>query len=297
MARSVIISCALTGGADSTGINPAVPVTPAEIADEARAAYNAGAAIVHIHVRDPATGKSTDDFEMRRRLFGEVVEDIRKSACPVILNLSTGGGSMLSFQEDNPELAATGSRIQAPLVRVKHILELKPEICSLDVATHNMGDGAMVNSRPMLSAMAKMMLEVGAKPEIEVFDTGHVRLAKHLHAQGHLTDPQPLYQLCLGISWTAEASTESMLSMRNLLPENAQWSAFGISRHQFPMAAQSVLLGGNVRVGLEDNLYLAQGQLAAGNAPLVERAVGIIEAIGENVASVEETRAILNLGG
>ncbi|MDP6174189.1 MAG: 3-keto-5-aminohexanoate cleavage protein [Rhodospirillales bacterium] len=297
MPRSVIISCALTGGADTTGINPAVPVTPAQIADEARAAYNAGAAVVHIHVRDPATGKSTEDFEMRRMLFGEVVEDIRKSACPVVLNLSTGGGSLLSFQEDKPELAAEGSRIQPPLDRVKHILELKPEICSLDVATHNMGDGAMVNSRAMLSSMAEMMASVGAKPEIEVFDTGHVRLANHLIAKGHLKDPKPLYQLCLGIAWTAEASAQSMLTMRDLLPENALWSAFGISRHQFPMAAQSVLLGGNVRVGLEDNLYISQGQLASGNAQLVERAVQIIEAIGEKVASVEETRAILNLGG
>jgi uncharacterized protein (DUF849 family) len=181
-----------------------------------------------------------------------------------------------------------------PEARVEHVLELRPEICSLDVATMNFGPNAMVNVPRHIEAMARMIREAGVKPELEVFDLGHVALAARLIAQGLFAAP-PLLQLCLGIPGGAPASTEAMLVMRNALPAGCIWSAFGISRHQFPMAAQALILGGQVRVGLEDNLYLARGVPAPGNAALVERAVRIVQDLGEHVATPAEARPLLGL--
>jgi len=295
MPDPTIISCAVTGGADTKSMNPVVPVTPKEIAEEALAAHDAGAAIVHIHVRDPETGRATPDPDENARLFEETTEEIRKTGSKVILNLTTGWGGVIGVNPDNPVEPAPGARLKTAEERVAHVLSCKPDICSLDVATMNFGRGTMINSIDMLAAMGKAVQAVGVKPEIEAFDNGHVRLANDLFNKGVLVDERPLYQLCLGIPWGAEASVEGLLTMKSLLPDNAVWSAFGISATEFPMVAAAAITGGNVRVGLEDNLYVARGELAPGNAVLVERAVTIIEAVGGEVASVEEARNILNL--
>ncbi|MBO6784687.1 MAG: 3-keto-5-aminohexanoate cleavage protein [Alphaproteobacteria bacterium] len=288
---SVIISCAVTGAADSTGANPAVPVTPEEIANEAIAANKAGAAIVHIHVRNPETGKASMD----PKLYKEVVDRIRDSGAPVIINLTTGPGARLIPDLDNPSEIAAGSVMKTAEERVEHVVENKPDICSLDVATMNFGDRPMVNAPDMLNKMATLIQDAGVKPELEVFDTGHVRLANHMVETGVIRDEKPLYQLCLGIPWGAPATAEMMMAMRDMLPGNANWASFGISRFEFPMVASAVLLGGHCRVGLEDNLYIARGELASGNAQLVERAVEIVEGMGAEVADEKAAREILGL--
>ena len=290
MAQPVIISCALTGGGDSTGSSPHVPITPAQIAAEALAARKAGAAVVHIHVRDPATGKPSRDVA----LYRETVKLIREAKTDVLINLTTGPGARYVPDPSAPGGVGKGTTMSSPEERVAHVLELKPDICSLDVATMNMGPNAFVNIPAHLQKMAAMIREAGVKPELEVFDLGHIELAKRLIADGLVATP-PFLQLCTGVPWGAPATTEAMLAMRNALPPGAIWSAFGIARHQFPMAAQAVILGGHVRVGLEDNLYLARGELSPGNAPLVERAVAIVRSLGAAVASPEDARGILHL--
>jgi uncharacterized protein (DUF849 family) len=290
--RPIVVSCALTGGGDTSGISPHVPVTPEQIAREALAVRSAGAAIVHIHVRNPATGKPSRDLA----LYRETVERIRDAGTDVIINLTTGPGARFVPDLADPARAGLGSALASPESRVAHVLALRPEICSLDVATMNFGAHAMVNIPRDIEAMARMIREAGVKPELEVFDLGHVALAARMVEQG-LFEAPPFLQLCLGIPGGAPATTEAMLAMRNFLPAGAVWSAFGISRHQFPMVAQAAVLGGNVRVGLEDNLYLSRGELAPGNAPLVERAVRITEALGMEVASPAQARELLGLAG
>lgn len=290
MSRPVIISCALTGGGDSTGSSPHVPITPAEIAAEALAARDAGAAIVHIHVRDPATGKPSRDVA----LYRETVSRIRDANTDVIINLTTGPGARYVPDPAAPGGVGKGTTMASPEDRVAHVLELKPDICSLDVATMNMGPNAFVNVPGHLEKMAVMIRDAGVKPELEVFDLGHIELAKRMIAQGLIAAP-PFLQLCTGIAFGAPSTTEAVLAMRNALPQGALWSGFGISRHQFPMAAQMVILGGHVRVGLEDNLYLSRGNLSPGNAPLVRRAAEIIQALGDTVATPSEARGILGL--
>lgn len=290
MNRPVVITCAVTGGADSVHLSPAVPVTPEQIADAAIAAGQAGAAIAHIHVRDPKTGKPSSNIA----LYREVVSRIRRSGSEVIINLTTGPGAR--FNPDDADLGRTGpdSTLSSPLARIEHVLELQPEICSLDTATFNYGALAMVNVPRHLEEMAGRITASGVKPEAEIFDMGHAVLACDM-AGRKLLGPQPVFQLCLGIPWGAPATTEAMSVMRNLLPAGVTWSAFGIARHQFPMAAQAAVLGGHVRVGLEDNLYLSRGVLAPDNAALVKRAVTIIEAIGYSIASSAVAREILGL--
>jgi uncharacterized protein (DUF849 family) len=290
MARPVIITCAVTGGAPTAKLSPHVPVTPAQIANECIAAAKAGAAVVHIHVRDPETGLGS----MENAHYREVVDRIRGSGIDVLINLTTGPGAMYIPSPEEPGRSAPGSSIALPERRVEHILELRPDICSLDVATHNHGERVFMNVPAHLRRMAELIYSAGVKPEIEVFDTGQARLACDLLDKGHLKAPV-LFQLCLGIAWTAPATTEAMLLMRNMLPPGSLWASFGISRWQFPMAAQAVILGGHVRVGLEDNLYLERGRLSPGNAPLVERAVKIIESIGEKPATPDEARELLGL--
>ena len=291
MARPVIIACAVTGSADSTGVNPAVPVTPEQIANEAIAANKAGAAIVHIHVRNPETGKASMD----PKLYKEVVDRIRDAGAPVIINLTTGPGARFVPELDNPSQAAATTVMKTAEERVAHVVENKPDICSLDVATMNFGDRPMVNAPDMLNKMATLIQDAGVKPELEVFDTGHVRLANHMVETGVIKDDKPLYQLCLGIPWGAPATAEMMMAMRDMLPANANWASFGISRFEFPMVASAVLLGGHCRVGLEDNLYISRGELASGNAQLVSRAKEVIESMGSEVANEKQAREILGL--
>ena len=292
MAQPTIISCALTGGGDSTGTSPHVPITPEQIAAEALAARKAGAAIVHIHVRNPETGKPSRELA----LYRETVSRIRDAGSDVLINLTTGPGARFVPDADNPGVGGKGTTMASPESRMEHVLALRPDICSLDVATMNFGQTAMVNVPAHLQKMATMIREAGVKPELEVFDLGHIELSKRLIADGYIDNP-PFLQLCTGIPWGAPATTEAMLAMRNALPPGAIWSAFGISRHQFPMVAQAMILGGHVRVGLEDNLYLSRGILAPGNTPLVERAVAIIQALGGQVATPSEARTILALAG
>lgn len=292
MAQPTIISCALTGGGDSTGTSPHVPITPEQIAAEALAARKAGAAIVHIHVRNPETGKPSRELA----LYRETVSRIRDAGSDVLINLTTGPGARFVPDADNPGVGGKGTTMASPESRMEHVLTLRPDICSLDVATMNFGQTAMVNVPAHLQKMATMIREAGVKPELEVFDLGHIELSKRLIADGYIGNP-PFLQLCTGIPWGAPATTEAMLTMRNALPPGAIWSAFGISRHQFPMVAQAMILGGHVRVGLEDNLYLSRGILAPGNTPLVERAVAIIQALGGQVATPAEARTILALAG
>ncbi|HEX2216797.1 MAG TPA: 3-keto-5-aminohexanoate cleavage protein [Xanthobacteraceae bacterium] len=290
MSREVIITCAITGSADTVGKHPAIPVTPEQIASSAIEAAKAGATIVHIHVRDPQTGKPSRELAHYR----EVVERIRSSAIDVIINLTTGPGANYIPSEDNPAVGGPGTTLSRPETRVAHIQELRPEICTLDCATLSFGERTFLNAPAHLRVMARLIREAGTIPELEVFDTGHIRLVQRLIEEGALTAP-PMMQLCLGISYGAPATPEAMIMMRNMLPQPCVWAAFGISHQQFPMVAQAVILGGHVRVGLEDNLYLSRGEFAPNNAALVERAVTIVESLGCTPATPAAARKTLGI--
>lgn len=292
MQRKVMIACAVTGSADTPARNPAVPVTPTEIAASAIDAAKAGAAIVHIHVRDPQTTRPSMDGA----LYREVVERIRSSGTDALINLTTGPGARFIPGADDPLKAAPGSTLALPAARVRHVVELRPEICSLDMGSMNMGGQVFVNTPPHLEAMATAIRDANVTPELEVFEAGHLMLAKRMIEAGHIKPPG-LFQICLGISWGQPAAPEAVAYMSGLLPPDCVWFAFGISLHQFPIAAQTVLLGGHVRVGLEDNLYLAKGELAPNNAALVEKAAQIVEILGDQVATPAEARQILKLSG
>jgi len=290
MQRKVMISCAVTGSADSPRKNPAVPVTPVQIAASAIDAAKAGAAIVHIHVRDPQTTLPSMDGA----LYREVVDRIRSSGSDVLINLTTGPGARFVPDMDDPVKPGPGTTMKLPAARVRHVVELKPDICSLDMGSMNMGATVFVNTPSHLEAMAATIRDAGVTPELEVFEAGHAMLARRLIETGHIRAPG-MFQICLGISWGAPATPEAMNYMRGLLPAESTWFAFGISLFQFPMAAQAVLLGGHVRVGLEDNLYLGKGQLAPSNAALVEKAAHIIEVLGDVVASPDDARRMLGV--
>jgi uncharacterized protein (DUF849 family) len=292
MNEEVIITCAVTGAGATAGIHPELPITPRQIADAAIAAAQAGAAVAHIHVRDPETGAPSRKLEYYR----EVVERIRASGVDVIINLTTGMGGDLIVDDAAPTTAAAGSDMVPALERLEHVEALLPEMCTLDCGTMNFDDGdyVAVVTPNQLRAMAARVKELGVKPELEVFDTGQVRLANRLVEEG-LIAGTPLFQLCLGIPYGAPADTRAMMAMIDLLPAGAQWAGFAISRMEMPMVAQAVILGGNVRVGLEDNLYLRRGVFAS-NAELVERAVAVIEALGARALTTSEARVKLGLG-
>ncbi len=291
MSRPVIITCALTGGAELSGKNNAVPVTPREIADSAIEAARAGAAIAHIHVRDPQTRRAS----MKLELYREVVDRIRQSGVDMLINLTTGAGASFIPGAEEPRIPDPRSSLSHPDTRVAHVLELKPDVCSLDVGSMNFGEVVFVNTPAHLRQMARAILDNGTKPELEVFELGHIRLARHLIDSGLIASP-PLFQICLGIPWGAPATSETMLAMRDHLPDGAIWAAFGIGAAQFPMVAQAVLLGGHVRVGFEDNLYLSRGVPAPSNAALVEKAVRIIQELGDHPATPHEARSLLAEG-
>ncbi len=290
MSRPVIITCAVTGGADTSGKNPAVPVTPEQIARSSIDAAKAGAAIVHLHVRDPQTGKGCISPE----LFRDTVGRIRASGTDVILNLTTGSGGLLRLAGQSLTPASIGAGVAAPELRSRHVVELCPEICSLDMGSMNQGPNLFVNTAADVATIARLVQGAGARPELEVFDSGHIVLANEMIGRGELQSPA-MFQLCLGLSWGAPATPEMMLALRNMLPPGSIWTGFGIGTREFPMVAQAMLLGGHVRVGLEDNLYLKRGVLAPSNAALVEKAVSIVEAMGESVASAAEARELLGL--
>ena len=289
----VILTCAVTGAGDTTGKHPGVPVTPKQVADAAIEAAKAGAAVAHIHARDPETGKGSRDPE----LFKEIVDRVRSSDTDVVVNLTAGMGGDWVLGDTDPTAPGDGSDMVGPLERLAHVESLLPEICSLDCGTMNFGDGneIYISTPPYLRKMAALTQEWGVKPELEVFELGHIRFAKQMLAEG-LIDAPPMFQICLGIPWGAEQSVDNMKVMKDELPAGANWASFGISRMQMPMAAAAVAMGGNVRVGLEDNLYLDRGVLAS-NGQLVERAVGIIERMGARVLTPQEAREKLKLRG
>lgn len=291
MNRNVIITCAVTGSGDTVGKHPAIPVTPEQIANSAIEAAEAGAAVAHIHVRDPETGIFSRDLQ----LYREVVERIRDSGSDVIINLTAGMGGDLVLDTQTPSIAVEGTDMANASERLAHIEVLKPEICTLDCGSLNFGDSLYVSTPAMLRQMAARVKEIGVKPELEIFDSGNLVFALQMMKEG-LLDDRPLFQLCLGIPWGAPADTATMKLMADMIPDHANWAGFGISRMQMPMVAQAMLLGGNVRVGLEDNLFLDKGVFAT-NGQLVERAVGIINGLGAKVASAAQAREILGLRG
>ncbi|WP_254690445.1 3-keto-5-aminohexanoate cleavage protein [Shinella daejeonensis] len=290
MNREPFITCAVTGGADFAGKSPHVPVTPLEIADSALEAHEAGAAIVHLHVRDPETRIGSRDTG----LYRELVTIIRERNTDVIINLTGGmGGEILFGSAQAPLPPAPGTDFVGPAERMEHILELQPELASLDTGSLNFDDSLYATTPTWLREMASAYKGAKVLPEIEVFELGHIELAKQLIKEGHI--PQPaLFQLCLGIKYGAPATPDAMIAMRNALPANSNWAAFGLGAMQLPMAAQAVLLGGNIRVGLEDNLYLERGVLAT-NAQLVAKARQVVEAMGATIRTAAETRTLLGL--
>ncbi|WP_447529159.1 3-keto-5-aminohexanoate cleavage protein [Vreelandella sp. TE19] len=291
MNRHVILTCAVTGAGDTTGKNPNVPVTPEQIANDCIAAAKAGASVAHIHVRDPNTGGVSHDPAH----FREVMARVRGSGQDIVMNITAGGGGDWIPDAQDPTRGGPGTDIQTPAERHAPVGELLPELCTLDCGSLNFGDMVYVNPADWLREHARLVQAAGVKPELECFDLGHVWFARQLQQEG-LIDGDPLYQLCLGIPWGAEADTETMVAMRNKLPAHAQWAAFGIGRAQMPMVAQSALLGGHARVGLEDNLYLKKGVMAT-NAQLVEKAATLLENLGGQVMTPAETRTHLSLNG
>jgi uncharacterized protein (DUF849 family) len=288
--KKIAITCALTGAGDTVSRSPHVPVTPRQIAESAIAAAEAGAAIVHIHVRDPETGVGARD----PALFREAVGIIRNSKTDVVLNLTAGMGGILHRPYEDPMQDGPNTDLVTSAERFRHVVELLPEICTIDCGSMNFGKEDVVVNRPRdLAWMAKRAQELGVKPELECFDMGQVQHAIDLIDAG-LIDGKPLFQFVLGVAGGAPATPESMMTLRNMLPHNAVWAAFGISRHEFPMVAQAALLGGNVRVGLEDNLWLEAGQLAT-NAQLVEKAARILGELGFEIMSPVEVREQLDL--
>jgi uncharacterized protein (DUF849 family) len=293
MNREVFITCAVTGSGDTTAKHPGVPITPKQIADASIEAAKAGAAIAHIHVRDPETGKAARAVQ----LYREVVDRIRAADVDVVINLTAGmGGDVVFGAGENPlALDPTSTDMVGPTERLKHVEALLPEICTLDCGTMNfaLGDYVMTNTPSTLRAMARKTQALGVRPELEVFDTGHLAFVKQLLAEKLIDDPC-MIQLCMGIPYGAPDDPLTVMALVNQLPPGAVFSAFSIGRNQLPFAAMAALVGGNVRVGLEDNLFLDRGVLAS-NGQLVERAATIVSNMGAKVLSPAETREKLKL--
>ena len=291
--KEVFVTCAVTGSGGTQDRSPHVPRSPQQIADSAIEAAKAGAAVVHCHVRDPESGAPSRDLAYYR----EVTERIRDAEVDVVLNLTAGMGGDITFGSTEAPLPvnAAGTDMIGATERVAHIAECLPEICTLDCGTMNFAeaDYVMTNTPGMLRAMGGMMTELGVKPEIEAFDTGHLWFAKKLVKEGVLDGPA-LVQLCMGVPWGAPDDLNTLMAMVNNVPDDWTFSAFALGRHQMPFVAASVLAGGNVRVGLEDNLFLDKGVLAT-NAQLVDRAVGIIERLGASVIGPSAVREKLGL--
>lgn len=290
MQDTIIITCALTG-AGPLSRNPAQPVTPRQIALSGLEAAEAGAAVLHVHVRDPQTGS----FSGELALYEEAVGLIREQNPDVILNLTTGLGS--GFYPKDPMLpgeAGPGTHIWTAEKRVEHVLKLKPEICTLDLVTAQVFGGIVISTEPVLTRMATLVREAGVKPEIELFDAGDAVLAKHLIAKGALDGPG-MYSFVMGLNFTMPADTQTMSYVRQLLPPGAQWQGFGIGRNQFPMAMQSALLGGHVRVGMEDNAFISKGEFARSNAQQVHKVRRMVEDLGPTIATPAQARSILGL--
>ncbi|MDA2974547.1 MAG: 3-keto-5-aminohexanoate cleavage protein [Ilumatobacteraceae bacterium] len=290
---SVFITCAVTGSGNTVDKSDKVPVTPEQIAAECISAAKAGAAVVHIHVRDPITGMGSRDLA----LYTEVVERVRDADVDVVLNLTTGmGGDLTLGSAERPlPLAEVGTDMAGATERLEHIAALRPEICTLDCGTMNFGEGdyIMTNSTATLREMARQITGLGVRAEIEVFDTGHLWQAKSLVDEGLIATPV-MVQLCMGVPWGAPPDVNTFMAMVNNVPDDWTWSAFSLGRRQMEYVALAAIAGGNIRVGLEDNLYLGRGQLAT-NGDLVTRAVEILDRLGVGIKSAAEVRDDLSL--
>ena len=287
-AGKTVVTVSVTGSFGDRS-DAALPITPKEIAESVIEANRAGAAVAHIHVRDVENGTPSMDF----RLYEEVVKRIRDHS-DIILNLTTGAGARFIPNDETPIGLGPGSTLCVPVKRIEHVLRLRPEICSLDVGSLNFGPHVFVNTLRHVEWMAEQIRDAGVKPELEVFDLGHVDIASHLIKTGKVNRP-PLFQLCMGVRWGIPATPLNMVMMRQALPCDAIWTGFGVGPACFPMLAQAVLLEGNVRIGLEDTHHLAKGRLASNNRELVEKAVEIITVLERGPATVEEARALLHL--
>jgi len=289
VADKVFITCAVTGSSPIPR-HPNFPFRPEHVAAEALAAAEAGAAIIHLHVRDRETGvpsQALDDYR-------EVVGMIRDKNDAVILNVTTGPGCTWMQSEEDPAVAGPGTLMFTAERRLEHILDLKPDICTLDICTMQLWGGVAINLDPMITKMGHMIQDAGVMPEIECFEAGDFVFADDLMAKGAIPKDAP-FSFVLGTKYGLPATPEAMMYCKNQLPRGARWTGFGVSRHSFPMAAQAVLLGGNVRVGFEDTIYLRRGRLANDNASLVHWGVDLIDRLGGEIASVEETREMLGL--
>jgi uncharacterized protein (DUF849 family) len=289
MTDPTIVSCAVTGNHTTIQQHPGLPCTPEQIAEACVAAGRAGAAIAHIHVRYPDGRPSSEIAHYR-----EVVERIRASDVDLIINLTTGPGGRFIPDEKDPKIAAPGTSLRPPERRVEHIAALRPELCSLDLNTMFSNDSVVINTPRNVRIMAEHIRAAGTLTELEVFDSGDIQLAHDL-LRDDVVDKRSIFQIVLGVRYGAAATPETLMYLRSMLPRGAVWAAFGISRWEFPMLVQSWLLGGHVRVGLEDNIYLEKGVLASDNAALVAKAVRILKELGARPATAAEAREILSL--
>lgn len=290
MNTGTLITCAVTGNLVKPDQTPHLPITPEQIANECLAAAEAGAGQVHIHVRNPADGKPSMEVD----LYRDVVDRIRKRDRDVIINLTTGPGGRYIPSADDPKVYAPGTSLLPPEKRVEHIAKIRPDVCSLDLNTMNSGPDVVINTPANVRRMAKVIREAGVKPELEVFDSGDMHLARDLMADGTLEGPG-MWTFVLGVKYGFGAAPETVNYARSLLPPGAIWTAFGIGRMEFPTVAQAWLLGGHVRVGMEDNIYLSKGELATSNAQLVTKARRIVEDLGGEIANAREARGMLGL--
>ena len=285
-----ILTCAVTGNLTKPEMTPYLPITPKQIADSCLGAADAGAAVVHIHVRDPLTGKPSMELDH----YAEVMHLIKSHNKELVINLTTGPGGRFVPSEDDPKVFAPGTTLCHPLKRVEHIVKLKPDISTLDLNTMNSGPDVVINTPNNVKKMAKVIRDAGVLPEIEIFDTGDLNLAKDLIKEGVLEGPG-LYTFVMGVKYGLNTDPATLLYLRDQLPHGAKWAAFGIAKAEFPIVAQAWLYGGHVRVGMEDNIYLEKGVLCESNAQLVERAHRIIKDLGGELASPNEARGILGL--
>ena len=288
--NKTILTCAVTGNLTKPEMTPYLPITPKQIADSCLGAADAGAAVVHIHVRYPETGKPSMELDH----YAEVMHLIKAQNKELIINLTTGPGGRYVPTEGDPKVFAAGTTLCDPLKRVEHVAALKPEICSLDLNTMNSGADVVMNTPSNVRKMAKVIREAGVMPELEIFDSGDLNLAKDLIADGTVDGPG-LYTFVMGVKYGLNTDPATLLYMRDQLPSGAIWAAFGISRAEFPIVAQAWLLGGHIRVGMEDNIYLEKGVLCESNAQLVSRAKRIIGDLGGQLANSNETRQMLGL--
>jgi uncharacterized protein (DUF849 family) len=288
--NKTILTCAVTGNLTKPEMTPYLPITPKQIADSCLGAADAGAAVVHIHVRYPETGKPSMELDH----YAEVMHLIKAQNKELIINLTTGPGGRYVPTEGDPKVFAAGTTLCDPLKRVEHVAALKPDICSLDLNTMNSGADVVMNTPSNVRKMAKVIREAGVMPELEIFDSGDLNLAKDLIADGTVDGPG-LYTFVMGVKYGLNTDPATLLYMRDQLPSGAIWAAFGISRAEFPIVAQAWLLGGHIRVGMEDNIYLERGVLCESNAQLVSKAKRIIGDLGGQLASSNEARQMLGL--